>query len=260
MDCLDRTNLGMLAIGQEALRRQLILLGCPLSRPSPSLNSESNPQSNSPFVSSDNLWNTFLPVDVLVQLTELWGSVGDEIAIAYAGSPAMHRAEIVPDVIESGFKANCCNGRSEEEEEINVKKSSFIMGQPGDDNDLFIGPLNGVIKKCWGSNPISPSPPPPSYALEELISNSYDSMRHPIFSEILAVSGSPADQCRWKAMKRSNASIAFQRYIHNVFGDLDRQRALDLLLGKFRPSIGTPSIWEVELFPNADSISNEVCI
>uniref|UniRef100_A0A0G4HP26 SAC domain-containing protein n=1 Tax=Chromera velia CCMP2878 TaxID=1169474 RepID=A0A0G4HP26_9ALVE len=61
----------------------------------------------------------------------------------------------------------------------------------------------------------------------------------------------------WKASRRGNAAIAVERYLTNVFSDLDRQRAWDLFLGKHVPADARASkeggepekLWKKDLSP-----------
>lgn len=288
VDCLDRTNLGMLAIGQEALKRQLILLGCIVS---------SNNERKHCVEEIGEIWEPPLPTEILRELSHLWGSVGDELAVAYAGSPAMHRADIIPDIVsDKKFQFSCCIGeevtRGDQDKEIILIKGKVVEPTMNESarrleelsgsthlhqesrEPILSGPLKGMFK-MFPSAPAAPSEPDPR--LDEPLlhisvqcNNQYSLLTDTcafidfnLLREIQKTSDGAIDvdrECNWRAKKRSNVSIAVQRYIHNVFGDLDRQRALDILLGKFRPRQGAPSIWEVELFPSEEpsAIRNQV--
>lgn len=260
VDCLDRTNLGMLAIGQEALKRQLILLGCIESKePDSSFSKQALNKSN-----SNRLWSAELPSTILRQLSHLWGKVGDEIAIAYAGSPAMHRADISPEfeVLNQNSSLKCCTDLFntkiwEQNQELVVFKRRDTRLTVADSEQL-----KGVLNVCLEEKSQLESPQCNHFSSSDQTSINEvkkSFMNCELFHQIQSVSRGTVDvhEYEWKAKKRSNLSIAVQRYIHNIFGDLDRQRALDLMIGKFRPRIGAPSIWEVELFPN-DFQMNEV--
>lgn len=239
VDCLDRTNLGMLALGQEALRRQLLLLGCPLS----------NPTSKSSFdrtLLDESSWKCPLPAVILRQLSELWGTVGDDIAMAYAGSGAMHRADITLE-IQEGLR--CCSVETtERDQEVQVGSQLGLSG-----NQIEQRRTGGLFSSCFGERMQPSSNDRVSEEFGQLMREVQPLMEQQIFKELQRASGDSLSETRWKAKKRSNVSVAVQRYLHNVFGDLDRQRALDLILGKFRPKYGSPTIWEVELFPYPES-------
>jgi hypothetical protein len=45
----------------------------------------------------------------------------------------------------------------------------------------------------------------------------------------------------------TNAIVAVQRYYSNISTDYERQQAMDILLGEFRPRKGEPAVWDVDL-------------
>ncbi|CEM03309.1 unnamed protein product [Vitrella brassicaformis CCMP3155] len=83
IDCLDRTNIGMFAIAQEALYRQLMAMGC---LPSPEEHDQDEDVLGSEF--------SPLPAPLLSLLMDLWGSIGDPLAHQYGGSAALHRPQL----------------------------------------------------------------------------------------------------------------------------------------------------------------------
>eukprot|EP01071_Lankesteria_metandrocarpae_P007604 Lankesteria_metandrocarpae@DN4729_c0_g1_i1.p2 len=92
VDCLDRTNLAMFAIGQCAIRKQISHL---LSQ------SQSTSVNWSPNASND----IDLSTEALSIIANIWGDVGDHLSFGYAGSEALHRATIKSATDNKGWFA-----------------------------------------------------------------------------------------------------------------------------------------------------------
>eukprot|EP00914_Ancora_sagittata_P020200 GHVO01040055.1.p1 GENE.GHVO01040055.1~~GHVO01040055.1.p1 ORF type:complete len:848 (-),score=140.95 GHVO01040055.1:294-2837(-) len=208
IDCLDRTNLGMLAISQEALSRQLHYLNISITPdnihiPHPIMNSKMG----SSWRYFQDSKNNAIPLHLRV-----WG-LDSRVASREA-----------PD-LDWGL-----NGAPTAE---------------GDEETVNYGSLPGelleLLADLWGE-------------VGDKVSRAYGGSEALHRAEFLI---DPNDKHKWVSNKRGNARIKMRRYIHNVFYDQQKQRSLDLLMGRYRPEIGKVDIWDTQPFATKERVERE---
>ena len=238
IDCLDRTNIAQFVHAKQSILHQCRALGVCLTHSG--LN------------------------HVLQMTTDLWTRHGNDLAVQYGGSGAMHSLAFVSESGEGGSDASSVSlakGLQHSLSSTSLAMMREAARAKGKDLRKFLRGAGRHLDKeeeeDRDKDKDKDKDKEEKEEEEELDGSDAkkeergDGKEHA--EEVDVPSGAKPEQESGPRFKLTggikNGLVAVNRYYANVTSDYDKQQAMDLILGMFVPSKDRPAIWEFDLQP-----------
>lgn len=236
VDCLDRTNIGQFVVAKQAMPMQCRSLGVDLT-------------------------DSGLD-EVLHMATEVWTKHGNELAIQYGGSGAMHALSMASSANtadNNDADTNNSNGKSVVEGVTSViykttssavSSTASLLGFSKSSKSEEVS----VLKNTSDADGVEETP----------ISTSSNAKLNKHVAPKGRGNGTTATDAANNSTEHSlkphqhkfqmlggirNGLVAVNRYYSNVATDYDKQSAIDLLLGEYVPQRNGLAVWELDNQP-----------